>query len=70
MASVSGQEIHSTGNHNTTNFNEVLQSFAPYSKLYKELDWSDLLKMQSSVVRNTTMMKNVVGTYLTICGNN
>ena len=36
MASVSGQEIHSTGNHNTTNFNEVLQSFAPYSKLYKE----------------------------------
>jgi len=44
MASVSGQEIHSTGNHNTTNFNEVLQSFAPYSKLYKELDWSDLFE--------------------------
>ena len=44
MASVSGQEIHSTGNHNTTNFNQVLQSFAPYSKLYKELDWSDLFE--------------------------
>jgi superfamily II DNA or RNA helicase len=44
MASVSGQEIHSTGHHNTTNFNEVLQSFAPYSKLYKELDWSDLFE--------------------------
>ena len=42
MASVSGQEIHTTGNHSTNNFNEVLQSFAPYSKLYKELDWSDL----------------------------
>jgi hypothetical protein len=42
MASVSGQEIHTTGRHNTNHFNEVLQSFAPYSKLYKELDWSDL----------------------------
>ena len=42
MASVSGQEIHTTGQHNTSHFNEVLQSFAPYSKLYKELDWSDL----------------------------
>ncbi len=42
MASVSGQEIHTTGRHNTSHFNEVLQSFAPYSKLYKELDWSDL----------------------------
>lgn len=42
MASVSGQEIHTTGQHITTHFNEVLQSFAPYSKLYKELDWSDL----------------------------
>ena len=42
IASVSGQEIYTTGNQCTTNFNEVLQSFAPYSKLYKELDWSDL----------------------------
>lgn len=40
MASVSGQEIQTSGYHCTTNFNEVLQSFAPYSKLYKELDWS------------------------------
>lgn len=42
MASVSGTEVKTTGNHTTTNFFEVLQSFAPYSKLYKELDWSDL----------------------------
>lgn len=44
IASVSGQEIQTTGKHCTTNFNEVLQSFAPYSKLYKELDWSDLFE--------------------------
>ena len=42
MATASGQNIISTGSHSTTNFTEVLQSFAPYSKLYKELDWSDL----------------------------
>lgn len=42
MATVSGQHIISTGNHSTTNFTEVLQSFAPFSKMYKELDWSDL----------------------------
>ncbi|MCH5176288.1 MAG: DEAD/DEAH box helicase family protein [Prevotellaceae bacterium] len=47
MVSVSGQEIHSTGSHNTANFNEVLQSFAPYSKLYKEKDWSDLFEEAS-----------------------
>ena len=42
IASVSGQEIHTTGRHNTRNFNDVLESFAPQSKLYKERDWSDL----------------------------
>lgn len=42
MASVSGQAIFSTGNHASRNFTEVLQSFAPFSKLFKELDWSDL----------------------------
>ena len=42
MASVSGKAIFTTGNHTTTNFTDVLQSFAPFSKLYKELDWSDL----------------------------
>ncbi len=42
MASVSGQEINTTGHHATNNFIEVLRSFAPYSKLYKELDWCDL----------------------------
>lgn len=42
MASASGQEILSTGNHSKKDFTQILQSFAPYSKLYKELDWSDL----------------------------
>lgn len=42
MASASGQEIFSTGSHSRNSFTEVLQSFAPYSKLYKELDWSSL----------------------------
>ena len=42
MAMVSGQEILTTGTQSTVNFNEVLQSFAPYSKLYKEKDWSDM----------------------------
>ena len=42
MAMVTGQECLSTGSHDTHNFNEILQSFAPYSKLYKEKDWSDM----------------------------
>ncbi len=42
LASASGQDILSTGRHSRSNFTEILQSFAPYSKLYKELDWSDL----------------------------
>jgi len=42
MASASGQEILSTGQHNKQKFAPVLQSFAPYSKLYKELDWSNM----------------------------
>ena len=40
MAMVTGQACVSTGGHDTRNFNEILQSFAPYSKLYKEKDWS------------------------------
>lgn len=40
MAVVTGQHVATTGNQPTNNFNAVLQSFAPYSKLYKELDWS------------------------------
>ncbi len=42
MASASGMEILSTGNHSKKDFTEILQSFAPYSKLYKELDWDAL----------------------------
>jgi superfamily II DNA or RNA helicase len=46
MAMVSGQECISTGCHDTRNFNEILQSFAPFSKLYKEKDWSGLFDEQ------------------------
>ena len=42
MAMVSGQKCISTGNHDTRDFNEILQSFAPYSKLFKEKDWSHM----------------------------
>ena len=42
IASASGQDILSTGGHSKKNFTEILQSFAPYSKLYKELDWDGL----------------------------
>ena len=40
MASASGQNVFTTGAHSTKNFTAVLESFAPYSKLYKEKDWS------------------------------
>ena len=42
IASVSGTAIYTSGNHHTNDFQEVLQSFAPYSKLYKEKDWNSL----------------------------
>lgn len=42
MAAVSGDSIHTTGNHSKSNFTEILQSFAPYSKMYKELNWKKL----------------------------
>ena len=42
IASVSGTAIYTSGHHHTNDFQEVLQSFAPYSKLYKERDWSQL----------------------------
>ena len=42
MAAVSGQMIQTTGSHSKSNFTEVLQSFAPFSKMYNELDWSTL----------------------------
>lgn len=48
MASVSGQDILTTGNHSVKNFTTILQSFAPYSKLYKELDWSALYERHLS----------------------
>lgn len=42
VACASGQDILSTGRHSRKNFTEILQSFAPYSKLYKEMDWSGM----------------------------
>ena len=42
IASVSGTAIYTSGQHHTNDFQEVLQSYAPYSKLYKEKDWSRL----------------------------
>lgn len=39
LAAASGQEILTTGRHAKRNYGEILRSFAPYSKLYKELDW-------------------------------
>ena len=42
MASASGQNVFTTGTHSTKNFTAVLESFAPYSKLYKEKDWSGM----------------------------
>lgn len=42
IAAVSGQDRFSSGGHSKSNFTEILQSFAPYSKLYKELDWDNL----------------------------
>lgn len=49
MASASGQDILSTGSHSKQDFTDVLQSFAPYSKLYKERDWADLYEKQLDV---------------------
>lgn len=42
IASASGSKINTTGHHPTQNFTQVLESFAPYSKLYKEKDWTTL----------------------------
>lgn len=42
LASASGQSVLTTGHHSTKDFTAVLESFAPYSKLYKEKDWSGM----------------------------
>lgn len=42
LAAVCGSDIYTTGNHSRSNFKEVLESFAPYSKLFLELEWDDL----------------------------
>lgn len=42
IASASGTCVNTTGNQSTKTFTQVLQSFAPYSKLYKELEWDTM----------------------------
>lgn len=42
IAAVSGSNVWSVTETDATNYTPVLQRFAPYSKLYKELDWRDL----------------------------
>jgi len=42
LASASGQDNYSTGNHAKNKFTEILQSFAPFSKLYNELEWDSM----------------------------
>ncbi len=42
IAAVSGSAIYTSGQQRTNDFQEILQSFAPYSKLYKEKDWNTL----------------------------
>lgn len=51
LASASGQDNYSTGNHDKKNFNEILQSFAPYSKLYNEMDWDRLYSEEAKLDR-------------------
>lgn len=42
IAMVSGSEVRVDGENSKKGYISVLQRFAPYSKLYKELEWSDL----------------------------
>jgi hypothetical protein len=42
IASASGSHVYSTGAQSNNGYFPILQRFAPYSKLYKELDWRDL----------------------------
>ena len=42
IASASGSVSYSTGSQSSDGYFSILQRFAPYSKLYKELDWRDL----------------------------
>lgn len=42
IASASGTNVYSTGAQSNNGYFSILQRFAPYSKLYKELDWRDL----------------------------
>ncbi len=45
IASASGSSSFSTGAQSSDGYFSLLQRFAPYSKLYKELDWRDLYEI-------------------------
>lgn len=47
IASASGSTSYSTGGQTSDGYFSLLQRFAPYSKLYKELDWRDLYERAS-----------------------
>lgn len=47
IAAVSGTSVYSTGTQSRNGYFSILQRFAPYSKLYKELDWRDLYETAS-----------------------
>lgn len=42
IAFVSGSEAHSSYGYSGSDYQGILQRFAPYSKLYRERDWRDL----------------------------
>ncbi len=52
IASASGSVSYSTGTQSSDGYFSLLQRFAPYSKLYKELDWRDLYE-KAGLDRNT-----------------
>lgn len=47
IASASGSSSYSTGAQSDDGYFSILQRFAPYSKLFKELDWRDLYEKAS-----------------------
>lgn len=44
IACASGQDILCSGRHSKSDYKEILQSFAPYSKMYNELEWDGMYK--------------------------
>ena len=49
IASASGSASYVNGQQTSDGFFTILQRFAPYSKLYKELDWRDLYESKANL---------------------